>query len=1186
MAVNRLLGPVVACAALLCLLHHTSWSAAGGTYADWERYRADLLRDPTFLRLYVFGTLRPEQLDVPNLGPEDAPLRYSFVKVEGMPDELPTLVDGRFPERKAVRLDRGVLSAKPFAVGPEGFTVAAWLRTHGSGSLHDMPVPTGGTLLSQGSGYYSGWRLTILYPQGQLGFEIGRPNGSFGTSAGIMPDGAWHNLAATWDRNRICIYLDGILVGQAEYAGDYTDPQPAVFRIGYADSGWGSAVMDVDEVAIWRRPLSPIEILRLAYFWAPLSDQLANDIVAAETSYQKREFSRAAEQYKLLTQRLPAPYSALARLRLSLCLIEQHRPIEASQEAAAVITGRDVPEGLRALAAAPLMRAVHSGGASLPREVLETALSLPTISPRDKLIAHLALARSLRTEGKHAEAAKHEQLALSIPDLSPRERLDVRIQLAHGQAASGNLEAARNQYEAVASAPDAPPYYRSYARLCLARAYIRQKKLAQALAELQKIAQMPEAPASHKWEAAEYTKEVERMKSGKPAYDPASHRVSLPERPAPGALFYVSPSGSDANPGTKDRPFATLQRARDAVRTLKQTKGLPKGGIEVRLLPGEYPVRQTLVLDEQDCGTSDAPIVYRAEPLGSARLCGGVAIQGFKPVRDDEILRRLPEEARDRVMAVDLKALGITDLGEMKPHGMHYGAPPTLELFFNGQAMPMARWPNKGFVTVTRVVRQPEENRPAVIEIQQERLKRWTAAPDIWVLGYFTYLWADDSLPARVLDAGAGRVELVARPGYGKVNEGAPCRFFNLLEEIDEPGEWYLDRTTGILYFYPPSDPARADVRISMLEQPFLKMTNVSSVRLEGIAFEYARGDAIIIEGGSDCLLAGCTVRCIGGNGVTVQGGRNHGIFGCDIHCIGGGATRIVGGDRKTLTPGGHFLENCHIYDFSRLKRTYAPSVLLEGVGNRVAHNVIHDSPGHGIRVEGNDHVLEFNEIYRVCMETDDQGGLDIWGNPTYRGNVFRYNFWHDIGDLEYIPPCGRAGIRLDDAISGVLIYGNVFLRCGQANFGAIQIHGGKENVVENNIFVECQYAVSFSRWGADRWKQFLASDWVKRQTQQEVDITKPPYSTKYPDLARLAENADVNMVWRNIVYRCGGFLTRDGGIQELMDNFLTAEDPGFVDADHNDFSLKPDAPVLKAVGFRPIPFRDIGQYEHPLRVK
>ena len=1165
-----------------------SWAAGnpGGTYADWLRYRDGAVGDPRVLRFYTFDELWNDNTAVPSLASEEAPLKYSFVRIEGQPDEHVTLVEGRWPDKRAIRLDRGVLSGQPLAPGEKGFTIAAWLRTHGKGSLSDQPVPTGGTLLSQGSGYYSGCRLTILYPQGRLAFEMGRPQGSFMVTAANMPDGVWHHVAATWDRREIRVYLDGLLVGRGEYTGEYTAPEPAVFRIGYADSGWGSAILDVDEVVGYAQALSAAEILREAYFWAPITQEVADRFVAAENAYWRGEFAAAAELYRVLSQQqgLAGCYAAAARLRLGQCLVEQHQAAPAGEQFVAVLEAAEAPEGLRSLAVEPLVRLAQQSGGGLSRRALEAILSLPGVAGREKMLAHLSLARALRQEGKTAEARHHEEAALAMEGLTARDKLNVRLQVAHGLAANKDYEGARAEYTAVAETQDAPPHYRSYARLCIARTYLHEGKLDAAEAEYRRVAAMAEAPESHRWEAEDCAREVAQRKAGKPARDPTTSRVQLPPKPEPAMTLYVAPDGSDANPGTKDKPFATPERARDAIRALRAERGLPRGGVEVRLAPGEYSVGRTFSLTADDSGTQDAPITYRSDPKGAARLTGGVSLRGFRPVRDEAVLARLPEEARGKVMAVDLLAQGITDFGELKPHGMSHGAPPTLELFFNGQAMPLARWPNKGFTRVGKVINAGGEGQRAVFEYETDRPERWKEAKDIWVLGYFVYLWADDSLPVAEIDTATRQVKLATLPGYGGVNQGAPCRYFNLLEEIDEPGEWYLDRSTGVLYFYPPSDPEQADIRLSMLSDPFVTMRDVSWVRFEGLVFEYGRGDGLVIEGGDHCLLAGCTVRCLGGNGVTISGGRGHGIFGCDIYCLGGGGTRVAGGDRKTLTPGEHFVENCHIYDFSRLKRTYAPAVLLEGVGNRVAHNVFHDSPGHGIRVEGNDHLLEFNEIYRVCMETDDQGGLDIWGNPTYRGNVFRYNFWHDIGDPDYVTPCGRAGIRLDDAISGVLIYGNVFLRCSQAQFGGVQIHGGKENVVENNIFVDCRYGISFSGWGEERWKQFLSSPGVVRQTREEVDITQPPYSTKYPALARLEENPDVNMVWRNVVYRCGEFLTRDRGIQDLMDNFVTSEDPGFADAENMNFELREGAAALTAIGFRPIPFSEIGLYEHPLR--
>jgi hypothetical protein len=251
--------------------------------------------------------------------------------------------------------------------------------------------------------------------------------------------------------------------------------------------------------------------------------------------------------------------------------------------------------------------------------------------------------------------------------------------------------------------------------------------------------------------------------------------------------------------------------------------------------------------------------------------------------------------------------------------------------------------------------------------------------------------------------------------------------------------------------------------------------------------------------------------------------------------------------------------------------RTYTPAVQMEGVGNRIAHNLFHHTPCHAIRLEGNDHLIEFNEIHHALLETDDQGGLDMHYNPTYRGNIVRYNYWHDMGQGT---PIGGAGVRLDDAICGVLLYGNVFYRCSSTLFGGVQIHGGKENIVDNNLFVDCRYAISFSQWGQSRWLSFLA------QAAQRGNVyTNELYLTRYPALKRLTEFPDVNSIWRNVIFNCGGFLTRERTPQELMDNRITDQNPGLIDPARQDFRWAPDARTLERFGFRPIPFAEIGRY-------
>ena len=324
-------------------------------------------------------------------------------------------------------------------------------------------------------------------------------------------------------------------------------------------------------------------------------------------------------------------------------------------------------------------------------------------------------------------------------------------------------------------------------------------------------------------------------------------------------------------------------------------------------------------------------------------------------------------------------------------------------------------------------------------------------------------------------------------------------------------------------------------------------------------------------------------MRYCGGNGVEIQGGNSHGLLSCDIYSMGRGGAVIAGGDRKTLTPGGHFVENCHIHDLSRIDHTYTPAVKMTGVGNRIAHNLMHDIPSSAINLGGNGHVVEFNEVHHVVVESDDQGGVDMFGNPTFRGNIFRYNYWHHIGNWQHVGEelsCGAAGIRLDDAISGVLIYGNVFYKTssGRAGFGGVQIHGGKDNVVDNNFFIDCATAISFSPWGEKRWQQYNA------KSLQSPEIDTALYLSRYPDLARLSEDHDVNVVCRNLVVQCGDFLRRDRGLALCYDNFVTAGDPGFVDAAHGNFQLPDDAPGADWAGFAPIPVAEMGIYRDEFR--
>ncbi|MGD0093496.1 MAG: LamG-like jellyroll fold domain-containing protein [Planctomycetota bacterium] len=1139
----------------------TAAETPGASYADWTQRRDAVSKDASVVRYYTFEDMKGAGDAAPNLaGDKSEPLAFKMEAQGGAPKDDFKLVEGRWPEKKAVRLDQGLLYAKPAAVVNKAFTAVLWFRKHGQGAHRGNSGTTNGMLLAAGNGYWEGWRLSTSYPSRQISFEIGRPQPahSVGINTEAVPDGAWCHLAATWDGKEMRVYVNGDLAAAGEYSGDYTPPPNGQFRIGYADSGIGSVVLEVDEAVLYSRALSAGEVFRDVYFHTKCPDELLARLDSASIAAAKKDFAAAESTLAglLKTEGLHRDLAAGLRMRLGDLLRKQGKSAAAAAEFAKVLEAPDLPATLGQQALEKLLALLkEGGGAALPRTVC------------DRLLA--------------------------MPELAATERLSLRLDLGHSLAAAQDFAGASAEYAKVADAQDVPPQWRSLAQLCVAQACVRAKDYAQALAAYAKVKTIAGAPPQHAWEADERSHEIARLQAGQPARDQLASRVQLPKRPAPAVTLYVAPGGKDTNAGTKDSPFASLERARDEIRAVKQRGALPAGGVTVLIGAGEYKVADTFKLSAQDSGTPDAPVVYRGDggrtagvppatnagetPAVRASFNAGARISGFQAVRDEGILARLPEESRGKVMQTDLKAQGITAFGKFELGGFTGGrgfkTHPILELYCDDQPMPFSRWPNEGYVRVADVPAK------GVIKYSDDRPKRWKEEKDLWLYGYWFHDWADSYEKVDSIDT-EKKTFTLAPPfsGYGYRKNQRFCAV-NLLCEIDRPGEWYLDRESGILYFYPPSDPGKAVLEVSMLETPVVELDGVARVSFEGLLWECGRGDGIIIKGGEACLLAGCTLRKFGGTGVEIQGGTKHGLLSCDIHTLGRGGVAVSGGDRLTLAPGGHFIENCRIHHLSRIDHTYSPGVLLNGVGNRIAHNLFHDNASSAMRVEGNDHLIEFNEIRNVLLESDDQGGVDMWGDPTYRGNVYRYNYWHDMGNGL---GCGQAGIRLDDAICGVLIYGNVFQRCADGGFGGVQIHGGKENYVENNLFVDCKSAVSFSAWGAGRWKKFL--DGEANKHIQEVKPAEPPYSTRYPEAARLYENCDANNVWRNVVLNCGQFLLRDSGKNDLMDNWLAGENPGLADPAQRNFTAVEGSPLWKRLSFQPIPFGEIGMYSDEYR--
>lgn len=653
-------------------------------------------------------------------------------------------------------------------------------------------------------------------------------------------------------------------------------------------------------------------------------------------------------------------------------------------------------------------------------------------------------------------------------------------------------------------------------------------------------------------------------------------------------LLYVSPQGSDAGPGTRARPFATLERARDAIRARKAAGGLPRGGVTVVLRGGIYERKAGFTLTERDSGAPGAPIVYRAGAGETPRLLGGAVVRGFRPVTDRAILDRLDPAARGKVVQADLRAQGLTDYGSLTRRGFGAsGRPAGLELFFENRPMTLARWPNVGWARIAGVPAGPEGGR---FTFEGDRPARWKAARDIWLHGYWTHDWAESYEKVRAIDL--ERREIATEPPHGVYGYTAGKRYYalNLLEELDAPGEWYLDRKTGKLYFWPPAPLAPGKAIVSVLEQPLVSFENVSHVSLRGLTLEAARGVGVRIRGGTGCRVAGCTVRGVGTDAIQVQGGANHGVISCDITQTGEGGIALDGGDRKTLTPCGHFAVNNHIYDYSRWVQTYQPGVGVGGVGCRVANNRIHDAPHNAIHLSGNEHIIERNDIFRVCLQTEDAGAFYMGRDYTMRGNVLRHNYFHDLRVLEGLKgDFSVMAVYLDDCASGTTITGNLFVRAGRA----VMIGGGRDNTVENNVFIDCDPAV----WVDARalgWAKAHADipggDWQMGEKLLAMNYKAPPYRTRYPRLASILEDdyrvPKGNRIVRNIV-RGGRWLDLKDRLTDetiTIENNWTEGDPGFVAPEKGDYRLWRRAPVIAAIGFQFIPSDKIGLFKDEYR--
>jgi hypothetical protein len=660
---------------------------------------------------------------------------------------------------------------------------------------------------------------------------------------------------------------------------------------------------------------------------------------------------------------------------------------------------------------------------------------------------------------------------------------------------------------------------------------------------------------------------------------------SIPTDQREAVNYYVAADGNDVwtgrlpapNADKTDGPFATLDRVQKELNVLFSRNDPLK--VTCYLRQGTYHLKKTVEIGPL---STTSHLTFRPYENEKVRITGGRKLTRFQPVTNSAVRTRLPKAARDHVLQVDLEALGITDFGQVRSGGV--------VLYFNDQPMTLARWPNDKFTHIQDITDEaPNEShgrkgsKVGKFYYETDGPDRWVGETDIWLHGYWFWDWADSYEKVETIDPRANLITL-AKPdhGYGFL-KGHRFYALNVLAELDQPGEWKLDRDTGILYFWPPAPIDSADTYVSNL-QTAISLKDASHVTLQGILFDMTRSTAVRITGGSHNRIAGCTIRNIGANAISVNGGDHHTVIACDLYNLASGGISLAGGDRKSLTPADHLAENNHIHHYGQWKRTYTPAVGVSGVGNRVRHNLFHDAPHNAVQLSGNEHVIELNEFHHVCLETDDVGAFYMGRDWTQRGNVVRHNYFHHLGHGG--KGVGVMAIYLDDWSSGTTITGNICYQAGRA----VLIGGGRDNIVDNNVFVDCVPAVHIDSRGLGWAKGYFSGTTTTLVDRLEaMNYKQPPYSKRYPELLTLYDDepavAKGNKITRNISVG-GRWLDLANGLTDqvvfLKDN-LVDTDPRFVDRANDDFSLQPDSPALD-LGFKSIPIDKIGLYKDEFR--
>jgi hypothetical protein len=701
--------------------------------------------------------------------------------------------------------------------------------------------------------------------------------------------------------------------------------------------------------------------------------------------------------------------------------------------------------------------------------------------------------------------------------------------------------------------------------------------------------------------------------------------VALFAAPAAALDLHVSPSGRDSNPGTVERPLASLAGARDVLRGMKRTGPL-REPVTVRFAAGVYPLTAPVVFGPEDSGSAAATVTFTAAPGTEVVFDGGRAISGWRRHDDRLWVASVPEAAA--------------------------GTWRFRQLFVDGVQRPRARTPNSGFHIVAGFPEGTSKSVHYHTDCQSFQFAPgdiradWTNLPDVEVIVY--HFWTDSHLPIQSVDTARSIVAFQHKAGKVFTDDftenGARYIVENVFEGLDSPGEWYLDRTKGLLFYYPmPGEDLRTASIIAPFAEAHLRLKGdararrfVEHLHFRNLGFRHTNfhlppGDsndgqgssrvasAIVLEAARSCSLSHLRLSNLGTFAFEVlAGSEDVALVGNAISRVAGGGFRVNGG-RETDPPwmrtrGIRITDNV-LEHYGQDYPSAVGLLVMNAEDVTVAHNRIQDGGYTGISVGwswgyrrsvSQHNRVEFNHIHRIGLQglLSDMGGIYTLGVSP--GTVLRNNLIHDVSANHY----GGWGIYNDEGSSNLLIENNIVHR---TKFAPYNIHFARELTVRNNIFaLGVKDQVSRGRAEAHKsvffennivyWREgeVFSKNWNEEPYLFRAVALRPPESEKANFEADWNLYYNPNLARDDVVWtqsrEAGGTLTdakptyakgasvavrwKDWQARGKDRNSLYA-DPMFRSPDAGDFTLDPASPAFR-LGFRPIDVSKVGPRHRP----